>query len=425
MPDPSQRADDLSGTDPSHADSTGADQAPLSTTVLPTASPRPGSEHLHRRPPTRFLAPATLRRELGLVVVGLASIAIGLLAFLTAAWIMRFPLAVTAFRFDTTWFYRIAEHGYLHRQPSGPTDYGGLRVAFFPGLPIAERAVHAVIGGGPVHTTVVVGAIGLVASCLLLWSLVARDWDERIAWRSVVLVAFFPGAYVFSMAYSEALAIPLALATLWALRRRWFLVAGLAAALAGTTRLDAVVLVVVCAVAAGRQLLEKDRPTGVVGRAVACPFVAATGLLGYLIYLKSTTGGFFTFSTAERLGWGDHLSLWAPFHQLRLFAEHGFHSTPVVIMNGTGVIAVVLALVLVLAISMPLEYKVFAIGVLGTWLVTTDHGAWVRYVEFAFPAIIAVAVKVPEKFLLPIVGVCAATLGVLIVLFASSTPFFP
>jgi len=102
MPDPSQRADDLSGTDPSHADSTGADQAPLSTTVLPTASPRPGSEHLHRRPPTRFLAPATLRRELGLVVVGLASIAIGLLAFLTAAWIMRFPLAVTAFRFDTT-----------------------------------------------------------------------------------------------------------------------------------------------------------------------------------------------------------------------------------------------------------------------------------------------------------------------------------
>jgi len=437
MPGPSQRADDLSGTDLSGTgqagtelahpvpDSRDADDGSPPTTEGSRPTPRQGSLPRHRRPPSGTSTVATLRRECALAAVAVASTAVGLLAFLIAATITKLPVSYTAFRFDTTWFYRIAEHGYLQRQPSGPTDYGGLRVAFFPGLPLVERAVHAVIGGGPALTTVLVGAIGLVASCLVLWSLVARDWDEGAAWRSVVLLAFFPGAYVFSMAYSEALAIPLAIATLWALRRRWFLVAGLAAALAGTMRLDSVVLVVVCAVAAGRQLLEKDRSTRSVVSAVASPFVAAAGLLGYMIYLKSATGGFFTFSTAEKLGWGDHLSLWAPFHQLRLLAEHGVHSTPVVIMNGTGVIAVVIALGLVIAVSMPLEYKVFAIGVLGTWLVTTDHGAWVRYVEFAFPVIVAVAVKVPEKVLLPMVGVCAATLGVLIVLFASATPFFP
>ncbi len=442
MPGPSQRADDLSGTDLSGTDRSGPalagtqlahpsspdtwdadDESPPATDGSPLSG-RQESESRRRRS-TGTSAPATVRRQCALGAVALASTVVGLLAFLIAATITRLPVGYTAFRFDTTWFYRIAEHGYLHRQPSGPTDYGGLRVAFFPGLPVAERAVHAVVGGGPALTTVMVGAIGLVVSCLVLWSLVARDWDEGAAWRSVVLLAFFPGAYVFSMAYSEALAIPLAIATLWALRRRWFLVAGIAAALAGTMRLDSVVLVVVCAVAAGRHLLEKDRSTRSVVTAVASPFVAAAGLLGYMIYLKSATGGFLTFSTAERLGWGDHLSLWAPFHQLRLLAEHGVHSTPVVIMNGTGVIAVVIALVLVIAVSMPLEYKVFAIGVLGTWLVTTDHGAWVRYVEFAFPVIVAVAVKVPEKILLPMIGVCAATLGVLIVLFASATPFFP
>jgi hypothetical protein len=351
--------------------------------------------------------------------------AVQLFAFLIASAIIRFGVAETAFRFDTTWFYRIAEHGYLHRAPTGPTDYGGLRIAFFPGLPLVERAVHAVIGGGPVHTTVLVGTVGLVLSCLGLWSLVAGDWNESVAWRSVALLAFFPGAYVFSMAYSEALALPLAVGTLWALRRRWFLLAGLSAALAGTMRLDSLVLVAVCAVAAIRQLREDRSRTGVVVRAVASPFLAGTGVVGYLIYLKAATGGFFTFATAEKLGWGDHFSFSASFHQLRLFSEHGFHSPPLVIMNSTGVIAVVAAAVLVVVVSMPLEYKVLALGVLGSWLFTADHGAWFRYIEFAFPVLVALASKVPEKHLLPVIGVGAATLGVLIVLFATTTSFFP
>ena len=348
-----------------------------------------------------------------------------LFAFLIAATVTGYGLGETAFRFDTTWFYRIAEHGYLHRVPTGPTDYGGLRIAFFPGLPLVERAVHGVIGGSPIRTTFLVGTVGLVAACVGLWSLVARDWDEAGAWRSVTLMVFFPGAYVFSMAYSEALALPLAIGTLWALRRRWFVVAGLSAALAGTMRLDSLVLVAVCVVAAGRQLREDRRPTGPVVRALLSPVLAATGVLGYLIYLKVTTGGFFTFATAEKLGWGDHFSFSATYDQLRLFTEHGFHSSPVVLMNSTGVVAVLVAAVVVVVVSMPLEYKVLALGVLGTWLFTADHGSWFRYIEFAFPVLVAVAVKVPEKYLLPALGVGAAALGALIILFAATTPLFP
>ena len=351
--------------------------------------------------------------------------AVQILAFAVAAAITHYSVTETAFRFDTTWFYRIAEHGYLHRAPTGPTDYGGLRIAFFPGLALVERAVHGVIGGGPVRTTLLVGAGGLVASCIALWSLVAHDFDEAAAWRSVVLLAFFPGAYVFAMAYSEALAIPLAVITLWALRRRWYLVAGLAAALAGTMRLDSLVLVAVCAVAAGRQVRDGDRSTASVVRALSSPVLATTGVIGYLIYLKATTGGFFTFATAERLGWDDHLSFTASFHQLRLFGEHGLHSTPLTIVDTMGVVAVVAAVVFVIVVSMPLEYKVLAVGILGTWMFTADHGAWFRYVEFAFPVLVAVAVKVPEKRLLPVVSACGVVLGLLIVLFATSTPFFP
>ena len=352
--------------------------------------------------------------------------AVQILAFVIAAAITRFSVAETAFRWDTTWFYRIAEHGYLHRVPNGPTDYAGLRIAFFPGLPLVERAVHAVIGGDPVDTTFLVGAAGLVVSCLALWALVARDFDEEAAWRSVVLLAFFPGAYVFAMAYSEALAIPLAIVTLWALRRRWFLVAGLTAALAGTDAPGRT--------GPGGRLRRGRRPPLVgpgpnaqqhdPGRRVTRAGRRRGGRLPDLPEGRPREGS----SPSPRpRGSVGTTTCRSPtrFDQVRMFGEHGLHSTPLVIVNTMGFVAVIAAVVFVAVVSLPLEYKVLAIGILGTWMFTADHGAWFRYVEAAFPVLVAVAVKVPEKRLLPVVSACGVVLGILIVLFATSTPFFP
>jgi hypothetical protein len=360
-----------------------------------------------------------------LVAIGLSSMAVGLLGWATAAWITKASVAGTAVRYDTAWYYRISQLGYLHRVPTSATDVPGLRVAFFPGLPLVERVVHHLIGGGPAHTTVLVGAAGLVVSCLALWSLVSRDWNPGIAWRSVALLAFFPGAYVFPMAYSEAMAIPLAICTLWALRRRWLVVAGITAGLAGTVRLLSIMLIAACLVAAIRELRDPGRSTGAIGRAIACPVLAALGIVGYMAYLKSTTGSFLAFNTAEKLGWQNRISWLAPFHDLHLFFQYGFHAAPFVIINGLGVVAVAAAIVLVVGVSMPLEYKVFAVGILAAWLFSTNSGAWMRFIEFAFPVLIAVAVKVPGRILYPTIGVCGAVLGILYVLFGSSIAFSP
>jgi hypothetical protein len=392
-----------------------------------SAARRTGTTTDRLRPhwPPRLSTLVTLGRGLVLAVVALASVAVGLLGFSAAAWITRTPAAGVAVRFDTTWYYRISQLGYLHRIPTSATDYPGLRVAFFPGLPLVERAVHHVVGGAPAHTTVLVGTAGLIVSCILLWSLVARDWSAAIAWRAVALLAFFPGAYVFPMAYSEALAIPLAIGTLWALRRRWFLVAGVAAALAGTVRLLSIMLIAACVVAAIRELREPNDGTDTRVRAVLCPILSTGGVVAYMIYLKSITGSFFAFNTAERLGWQNRVSLLAPFHDLRLFFEYGFHGAPFVIINGLGVFAVAAAIVTVLAVAMPLEYKVFGAGILAAWMFTTNSGAWMRFIEFAFPALVAVAVKLPGRILFPVLGVCGAALGILIVLFGSSIAFSP
>jgi hypothetical protein len=383
------------------------------------------SEHLNQRRAERGPAPMTALKALGIAAVAVTSTAVGLLAFAVSAAITHGSASGAAVRFDTTWYYRIAQLGYLHRAPTSATDYGGLRVAFFPGLPLLERGVHDVVGGAPSHTTLLVGALCLLSSCLVLWYMVATEWDEQVAWRAVVLLAFFPGAYVFSMAYSEALAIPLALCTLWGLRRRWYLFAGLSAGLAGSVRLLSVMLVAACVVAAIREIRNPERSTSAIVRAVISPFLALTGLAAYLGYLKSTTGGFFTYSTAERLGWQNGFSLLAPFHNVRLFFQLGVHGPPATIINGIGVFVVVAAVILVATVSMALEFKVYGIGILLAWLFTTNTGAWFRFIEFAFPVLIALAVKVPNRILLPVIGACAASFGILIVLFASAVAFSP
>src|SRR5580698_4340982 len=165
----------------------GPDRLPATEAASATVLPPSSAGSRHRRRPRRGPAVTILGRDVGLAAVAVTSMVVQILAFVVAAAITRFSITETAFRWDTTWFYRIAEHGYLHRVPNGPTDYAGLRIAFFPGLPLVERAVHAVIGGDPVDTTFLVGTAGLVVSCIALWALVARDFDESAAWRSVVL----------------------------------------------------------------------------------------------------------------------------------------------------------------------------------------------------------------------------------------------
>ena len=129
-------------------------------------------------------------------------------------------------------------------------------------------------------------------------------FGDEVAWRSVVVFAFFPGAYVFLLGYSEAL-IPLAILVLYALRRRWYLVAGVATGVATGTRLTAVALVAACLVGAVREVAAQHaaivRTRATVFRlvtAIAAPIIGLAGLVAYMVFLHQRTGSYLTFITA-------------------------------------------------------------------------------------------------------------------------------
>jgi hypothetical protein len=142
-----------------------------------------------------------------------------------------------AARWDAVWYVAVAQHGYD----------GGASSAFFPLYPLLMR-----VGGALVASTLLAGALlsfaAFVAALALLHRLAVLELGERAAGAAVALTAVFPMSFFFSAAYSEALFLALSLGAVLAAREGRWAWAGVAGALAATTRSAGVIVLVPLAV---------------------------------------------------------------------------------------------------------------------------------------------------------------------------------
>lgn len=187
---------------------------------------------------------------------------------------------------DGQWYMRIIRRGYPTSVPTDVTYFDPeARLAFFPTYPGLVRVIDRLLPGGDtfaaLFTNLVLGAIFIV-----LVGLLARAWfGVSTARNAMVLVAVFPGSFVLSFAYSEALLLVLAAACLLALHRERWLVAGIFAALGTATRPNGIALVAACAVAASIAI-RRDRDWRSIGAVVLAPL----GFVGYQLFIDSHAG---------------------------------------------------------------------------------------------------------------------------------------
>ena len=151
---------------------------------------------------------------------------------------------------DGEWYLRIARTGYPHHVAANVTyDMPDARAAFFPVFPTLVRGLDRVLPGGPSDAALTLNFL-LGAAAVYLVGLLAREiFDVGTAERAMLLMALFPGSFVLSFAYTEALLIVLAALTLLLLQRKQWVAAGVIAAVASATRPNVVALCVACAVA--------------------------------------------------------------------------------------------------------------------------------------------------------------------------------
>ncbi len=141
-------------------------------------------------------------------------------------------------QWDAQWFIATAEHGYPYKLFS---DRAYSTTAFFPLYPLLIRLV-SLTGLSIDAAALLIPNVAFLGALYYLYRLVRLDYPAAVATRALWLLALFPTAIVFFIPYTESLYVLLAVLTLWHLRRRQWLAAGIAGALGALTRQSGIVL---------------------------------------------------------------------------------------------------------------------------------------------------------------------------------------
>lgn len=295
-------------------------------------------------------------------------------------------------RWDGAWYLEVAQHGYrvVHAPPGGHAS-----LAFFPLYPLLVRVVSTVTQAPVLVSGIILATLLGGAATWLVWKLASEFAPRDVAERAAILFAVFPGSFVLSMAYSEALMVAAAAACLLFLgRRRWWL-AGLAGAVATATRPNALGVVVACAVAAGFAIARRRE-----WRSLVAVAIAPLGELGFFAYLWVARGTPWAWLDVERKVWVDHVDFGSGLvDRVQLWLQHpSLGMDPGRLNPFVGVLGIVAALVGVWWLlrawylrRLPPEVAVFALAELALAITSYDIGLRPRLLLAAFPIAIAAA----------------------------------
>ena len=315
---------------------------------------------------------------------------------------------------DGKWYQLIAQHGY----PSQIVNEGhGSRWAFFPGWPLLIRGTVEATHLSYTQATMFLSFAFGLASAIAVWLAVREVFGQVVADRAVLLYVFFPASFVLSLGYSEGLFITACGVCLYALSRRYWLTAALAAVVGGLTRDFGVVLIACVVVTAGHAFLATRK-----ARPLVAVMAAPLGLALWLWYSWSTVGTPFGFLQAERF-WGNGHFVWFLTPFLALFDlvghpqafEQGQVVTCVFGLAFVYVGIVLLAKARDKGISIPTSWWVFTVISTLAVLSSYEPDSVLRYSMVVITAYAAYAWRMRPEWEGKVVGMLGMAQGMLMV----------
>lgn len=288
---------------------------------------------------------------------------------------------------DGHWYMEVARSGYPRRIIEAVTyEDPEARAAFFPLYPRLVRFIDLLLPGGPVWVGLLLNLV-LGAIFVLLVGITARTFfEERTAEKAMIITALFPGSFVLSFAYSEAVMLVLAASCLLALHRRQWVLAGLLAAVATAARPNALALVAACAVAALMAVLA-DRDW----RALWAPALSPWGFVGFMVFLRLHADEPWPWFRVQREAWDEGASFGATAAQSVWRFITGPLSRPSSILTVSTLGAMAVALWAWRRHKLPLPYLVYSAAILFLMLMPATVTARPRFLFTAFPLVIPVA----------------------------------
>ena len=189
--------------------------------------------------------------------------------------------------FDGVHYLKIASLGYVDN----------FQQAFFPVYPIIIHIVAKVIFLLPGNITqnperiyflgaLFVSNIAFIGLLGVYYKLIRLDFNTSNATKSIILLILFPTAFYFSSVYTESIFFLLVVSSLYFIRKKEFIIAGILALFASATRITGVLLVIPIYMEWRNQLKQIENTAycgflkGIIGITLA-----PVGLLLYMLFL--------------------------------------------------------------------------------------------------------------------------------------------
>jgi hypothetical protein len=293
---------------------------------------------------------------------------------------------------DGRWYLELVRLGYPERIPANITyEQTEARAAFFPMYPGAVRVLDSILPGGDTAAALTLNFVLGGIAVVLVGLLARRVFSSTVAARSMVLFAVFPGSFVLSFAYSEALFIVFAASCLLLLLDEQWLLAGLSAALATATRPNGVAIVFACLVASAIAIKTKRQWSSLIA-----VVLAPLGFIGFQLYVDETAGERGAWFRVQQEAWSEGTS----FGVTAVENTFGFVTSPFD-STADALTFLSLAALAVMAYAawkkrLPLPWVAFSVVIIALMLIPETVTARPRFVFTAFPLFIAVAAWWPQ-----------------------------
>ncbi|HJP90506.1 MAG TPA: glycosyltransferase family 39 protein [Pyrinomonadaceae bacterium] len=165
-----------------------------------------------------------------------------LLELSVPAWPPSFPITIWLDRvFVQPWFRWDAQY-YIWATSRGFSIEDG-SASFHPLLPLLAKPIFY-LTGSPLFALLLVSTLATLALYCCFYRLAQLDLNDELAFRATVLLAIFPGSYVFYAPYTESTFLLFSVLLFYFARQRRWLLAGLCGALATLTRQQGLFLIV-------------------------------------------------------------------------------------------------------------------------------------------------------------------------------------
>lgn len=298
---------------------------------------------------------------------------------------------------DGNWYLRIVRDGYPRLVPPNITyEEPEARAAFFPLYPTVVRWIDRVLPGGDVLAALAVNVV-LGAAAIYLVGLLARQvYGVGVAERSMMLMALFPGSFVLSFSYSEALLLTLAAACLLMLHQERWWAAGVLAALGTATRPNGVALVVACAVASYLAIRRRRDWSSLVA-VVLSPL----GFIGFQWWVGLHAGETGIWFRVQREAWREGTSFGATAISGAVDFLTAPLTSPTDFLTTASMAALVLMALAAWKCPLPWPWLGYSATVVALMLLPATVTARPRFLYTAFPLLVAVAAwferKEPEE----------------------------